>query len=90
MPTMWACRYLYEGVPRTCASLLACNRQIYGEVVEAIEWADKRDMLAARMDCWIREDGIYHFSWLGIPVVRTVVRLRERSEERRVGKECPV
>jgi hypothetical protein len=59
-----------EKAPSTCANFLACNRQIYAEMTQAIERARHKGQLAARIDC-IAKDKMHYFTWLAIPLVRT-------------------
>jgi hypothetical protein len=71
--------------PRTsCANMLATNRQIYEELMHAIERARQAGLLVARLDCIVRErhEGGPWFMWLSIPLVR-----REEKKESREPEE---
>jgi hypothetical protein len=79
------CLIASQGTPPTCASFLACNRQINEEMMQIIERANWKKQLAACMDC-VEIDGTYYFTWLSMPLVRTKKNElpRKRDESKHV------
>ena len=65
------CAFSAKRAPSTCANFLVCSRQINAEMMHAIERARRKGLSAARMDC-IAKDEMHYFSWLSIPLVKTV------------------
>ncbi|RYN60062.1 hypothetical protein AA0114_g1216 [Alternaria tenuissima] len=64
------CLIASQSTPPTCASFLACNRQINEELMQIIARANRKWGLAACMDC-VEIDGTHYFTWLSLPLVRT-------------------
>jgi hypothetical protein len=73
----YGCAYSLEQPPTTCANFLSCNRQIYEEMKEAIRLASKKEMLSVKLDCIAEDESFHYFTWLGIPLVRTTIRMNE-------------
>ncbi len=65
------CAFSAKRAPSTCANFLVCSRQINAEMTHTIERARRKGQLAARMDC-MAKDEMHYFSWLSIPLVKTV------------------
>ncbi|KNG52041.1 hypothetical protein TW65_00506 [Stemphylium lycopersici] len=63
------CSISSREIPGTCASILACNRQINEEMTLIVAKERRRQQLAARLDCAVKGDSHY-FTWLAIPFVR--------------------
>jgi hypothetical protein len=74
------CAFSTKKAPRTCASFLACNHQVYKELGQAIEESRRKGVLAAQMDCLVR-DGMHWFSWGIVPIVQTLEREQEYEEK---------
>ncbi|KAG9191823.1 hypothetical protein G6011_10557 [Alternaria panax] len=64
------CSIASQGTPPTCASFLACNRQINEELMQIIGSENRKRQLAARMDC-VEIESTYYFTWLSMPLVKT-------------------
>ncbi|KAF2443272.1 hypothetical protein P171DRAFT_433565 [Karstenula rhodostoma CBS 690.94] len=67
----FGCAYALEAIPATCASFLACNRQIKEEMGEARERLERKGLLDVRLDCIAEDESFHYFTWLGIPLVET-------------------
>ena len=65
------CAFSAKRAPSTCANFLVCSRQINAEMMHTIERARRKGLSAARMDC-IAKDEMHYFSWLSIPLVKTI------------------
>lgn len=65
------CDFPSKVAPRTCANFLAMNRQVYSEMMQAIEYARKKDMLFAKIDCVKKDWSTCYFTWLSFPLVHT-------------------
>ncbi|KAF2748847.1 hypothetical protein M011DRAFT_339302 [Sporormia fimetaria CBS 119925] len=64
-------RYRKELVPVNCATFLRCNRQVYAELSEAIQFAKEKDFAALTLECMIRDIGHTEFAWRKIPFVES-------------------
>jgi hypothetical protein len=74
----YGCAYSLEPPPATCANLLQCNRQVYHEMSERIEWVRKKGLMAMKLDCIAEDESFHYFTWICIPLVETTVDERER------------
>jgi hypothetical protein len=70
------CALSSRRAPSTCANLLACNRQINAEMMQAVERGRQTGRLAALIDC-IAKDEMHYFTWLAIPLVITTTSEQE-------------
>ncbi|RMZ73503.1 hypothetical protein GMOD_00008021 [Pyrenophora seminiperda CCB06] len=68
--TGYDCVMSFQEAPPTCASFLACNRQINVEMMQAIRREKQNGQLCALMDCIVNEQMLY-FTWLAVPLVKT-------------------
>ncbi|KAH7379544.1 hypothetical protein BKA66DRAFT_420394 [Pyrenochaeta sp. MPI-SDFR-AT-0127] len=64
------CAFSSKRAPSTCANFLACNKQVFGEMMQTIDSARRKGLLAARMDCIVKDE-MHYFTWLSIPLVKT-------------------
>lgn len=69
-PFSLGCLIASQRRPPTCASFLACNRQVNEEMMQIIQRTKRKGLLAACMDCF-EVSGTYHFTWLSAPLVTT-------------------
>ncbi|KAE8827703.1 hypothetical protein CFE70_005174 [Pyrenophora teres f. teres 0-1] len=68
--TDYDCVISFQEAPPTCASFLACNRQINVEMMHAIKREKQKGKMCALMDC-IVNDQMHYFTWLAVPLVKT-------------------
>ncbi|EDU44309.1 hypothetical protein A1F94_002489 [Pyrenophora tritici-repentis] len=68
--TDYDCVISFQEAPPTCASFLACNRQINVEMMHAIKREKQKGQMCALMDCVVN-DQMHHFTWLAVPLVKT-------------------
>jgi len=68
--TNYDCVISLQEAPPTCASFLACNRQINVEMMCIIGREKQKGQMCALMDC-IVNDQIHYFTWLAVPLVKT-------------------
>jgi len=68
--TDYGCAMSLQEVPPTCASFLACNRQINVEMMHIIRREKQKGQMCALMDCMVN-DQIHYFTWLAVPLVKT-------------------
>lgn len=69
----YGCAYSLEKMPSTCANFVCCNRQVYAEMDDAIRRAQKKELVAAKLDCIAEDESFHYFTWLKAPVVKTSV-----------------
>jgi hypothetical protein len=79
-PFLFGCLFASQSRPPTCASLLACNRQVNEEMMQMIRRVKRKGLHAARMDC-LEVGGMYHFTWLSAPLVITKKNELPRKEQ---------
>ncbi|KAF1976251.1 hypothetical protein BU23DRAFT_456308 [Bimuria novae-zelandiae CBS 107.79] len=77
----FGCAYALEHPPSTCASFLACNRQIYAEMKETMQRLGKKGLVNVRLDCIAEDESFHYFTWLGVPLVRTTMSGRQRDSK---------
>jgi hypothetical protein len=82
--------YAMEVPPTTCANFLQCNRQIHDEMIGSIRYAKEKELTNVKLDCMVRFDVINYFTWLRIPVVKSIVTMRENRQCRRRSWTCTV
>ncbi|KAF1998791.1 hypothetical protein P154DRAFT_523834 [Amniculicola lignicola CBS 123094] len=73
----YGCAYSLEKMPRTCANLMACNRQVYEEMKEVVDFSKRKAMIPVKLDCIAEDESFHFFSWLSNPIVQTNLVLEE-------------
>lgn len=77
------CFMASQQMPSTCASFLACNRQINEEMTQMMGRGQKAGRLAARVDCAVKDDAHY-FTVVAVPFVKLA---KESPPEHRQAKD---
>jgi hypothetical protein len=78
----YGCAYAHSGTPQTCANFMCCNRQINAEMGEVIERARRRGALRAKLNCIAEDESFHYFTWLAVPLVKTMYGLNGSEDER--------
>ncbi|KAF1832688.1 hypothetical protein BDW02DRAFT_416352 [Decorospora gaudefroyi] len=82
------CLFSPERHPRTnAASMLACNRQIHGEIMECVRRLRERKGgagLALRLECVAKREA-WVFTWKCVPLVCTTTVMTKKEKGKRMG-----